>query len=338
MTLAQTLVTPQKVILPLVSLQWGPLVAGLSCFYRTWLIWRTTMPYRRQAGVRATPKRTNEQSTLFFLFLRTLLLDTGRLLLPGWELASRPFAHPRPSETGRTTAGPLPSGGCDQHRFLVDCSSPASLPLVRPTPSRRRLRRPQRHPPYQAQPACHIGWPSQCCAALCSSKGSDGRSEATNATLLQLSAIARLISCRVAPCHLVAASRTAGRGRSGAVIRVSSRSIIQNSALRGLWTGAQVAIGDFSGHGLWGHHISSQTHPPPLPGSPLAFPRASAAQSKQAYLAPRPVRVSLRSTENQGRIPSVNNTGSAVGHPPLAFAALRIQEGPETETTPAVTH
>lgn len=48
--------------------------------------------------------------------------------------------------------------------------------------------------------------------------------------------------------------------------------------------GAQVAIGDFSGHGLWGHHISSQAHPPPLPGSPLAFPRAFAAQSKQAHL------------------------------------------------------
>lgn len=31
---------------------------------------------------------------------------------------------------------------------------------------------------------------------------------------------------------------------------------------------------DFSGHGLWGHHISSQAHPPPLPGSPLPFPRA----------------------------------------------------------------
>lgn len=54
-------------------------------------------------------------------------------------------------------------------------------------------------------------------AMLCSSKGSDGRSEAMNATLLRLQAIARLISCRVTPCHPPSASRTAGRGRSGAV-------------------------------------------------------------------------------------------------------------------------
>lgn len=71
---------------------------------------------------------------LFFFFLRTLLLDTGRLLLPGWEFASTPFLRIRARlRQDGATAGPLPSGGCDQHRFLVDCSSPTSLPLVQPT-------------------------------------------------------------------------------------------------------------------------------------------------------------------------------------------------------------
>lgn len=214
--------------------------------------------------------------------------------------------------------------------------SPQSLRLVQPTSSSTEV----------ALPAgTHHSRPSLShrlfLALLCSSKGSDGRSEAMNATLLRLEAIARLISCRVTPHLLVSASRTAGPRRSGAIIRVSSRSVIQPG--EGSGRGCSGPSGLICGHGLWGHHISSQAHPQPLPGSPLAFPRAllhslnkrtwQDGRCESAWAAPR-----TAEPQNRRRTPRFNNTESAVGQLHQAFAALRIQEGPKTEAIPAVAH
>lgn len=227
----------------------------------------------------------NDHSFFFFFFFALSCSTRDGYYYQGGNSRRHHLRIRAPLRQDRATAGPLPSGGCDQHRFLVDCSSPTSLPLVQPTSSRRRFVLPAetvacRNTHHtKARPVTS----AVVLAMLCSSKGSDGRSEAMNATLLRLEAIARLISCRVTRCHLVSASRTAGRGRSGAIIRVSSRSTIQpccpRECLDCLACLACLGRGstghrDFSGHGLWGHHISSQAHPPPLPGSPLAFPRA----------------------------------------------------------------
>lgn len=174
---------------------------------------------------------------------------------------------------------------------------------------------------------------------LCSSKESDGMSEAMNATLLQLEAVARLISCRVTPCDLVSASSTAGRGRSGATIRVSSRSTIQPCCPReSLECPGRGSSGhrDFSGHGLWGHHISSQAHPPPLPGSPLPFPRALLHSLNKRTWQDGQCESDWQIAQNRSRISSRHQHGVSVGQLPLAFAALRIQEGPKTEAIPAV--
>lgn len=104
---------------------------------------------------------------------------------------------------------------------------------------------------------------------LCS-KGSDGESEAMNATLLQLRVIARLISCRATPCNLTSASHNAGCGRSGAYNHVSSR--FTSSLERALF-GTPVAIGTYRARTMETSHLvtgPSATRP----GSPLAFPRA----------------------------------------------------------------
>lgn len=150
-----------------------------------------------------------------------------------------PVAHPRPSKTGGATAGPLPSGGCDQHRFLVDCSSPASLPLVQPTSSRQRLCCLQAltTPSRASRGLSH----RLLLAMLCSSKGSDGRSEAMNATLLRLDTTARLISCRVTPLPpRLCITHCRPRAIRSHRLRFVT---VHNPALRGSGWGLQWAIG-----------------------------------------------------------------------------------------------
>lgn len=100
--------------------------------------------------------------SFFFFFLRTLLLDTGRLLLPGWELASTPFAHPRPSETGegycrsaavgRMRPAPLPGGLQLTHKSSSRATHIRSTEVCVACGDSCL----QKHSPYQS-PAGHIG-------------------------------------------------------------------------------------------------------------------------------------------------------------------------------------
>lgn len=201
--------------------------------------------------------------------------------------------------------------------LLVDCAAypavcpPASPPAVQPTSSRRRgCVAHQRHFRHSLPSrACHIGGSSQ---MLCSSKGSDGRSEAVkcNAALLQLEAFARPISCRVTPCYPVprlCITQLQAEGDQEPPFAFRHRP--SSSLLRGLTggpsggsSGPQLPQGhrDFSGHGHMGtsHLITG----PSATSSRIAvgFPACSAAESKQA--APgndEPVRVSLATARNR---------------------------------------
>lgn len=282
-------------------------MAGLSCFYRTWLIWRTTMPYRCQGGVRATSKSPDEQSTHFPPFFALSCLTRDGYYYRGGNSRQDHLRIRAPLSQAGLLQVRCRRADATKHRFLVDCSSPASLPLVRPTPSRQRLRRPQKALALPS-PAClshRLALPMLCSAVQQQRKRRKVRGNECNAPPAGRNRATNIVSgCTLPPRRCITHCRPrAIRSRHSRFLTVQNTEFSLERTL----DGAQVAIGDFSGHGLWGPHFSSQAHPPRLPGSPLAFPRASAAQSKQAYLAPRPVRVSLRSTENQGRIPSVNN-------------------------------
>lgn len=208
-------------------------MAGLSCFY-PWLIWSGGRSCPTDL-VRATTKQYRKQRTN--LFAVSCSTRDGYHYW-GWNSCQYHLRIRAPSETGRATAGSLPSGGCNLDRtdaLGVGCSSPASPPAVQPASSRRRLCFPQKkHLPFQASPVTSVGNRH---AVQQQSKRWKVRGNECNAALLRLEALARLISCRVTPCYLASASRTAGRGRSGA--HHSRFVTVNDPALRALW-------------GLWG--------------------------------------------------------------------------------------
>lgn len=162
------------------------------------MVWRAKLPYRLGLCHNQSIWQTKDQS------LRSLLLDTGRLSLLGWEFVSTPFANSRPSETGRATAAPLPSGGCawvglQLTRKSSCCATRIKSPkVVLPT---------KNHLPFRVSPVTSVGNRH---AVQQQRKRWKVRGNKSNAALLRLEALARLISCRVTPCYLASASRTAG--------------------------------------------------------------------------------------------------------------------------------
>lgn len=223
-------------------------MARLSCFY-PWLIW---------SGGRSCPTDLVRATTRQYGKRRTNLFAVSCSTRDGYHYwGGNSCQHHLRIRAPLRQVGllQLRCRRADATRKLpwVDCSSPASPHAVQPASSRRRLCCPQKTT-YHSESVLSHQWVID---MLCSSKGSDGRSEVINATQRSCGwkHSLRLISCRVTPCYLASASLTAGRGRSGA--HHSRFVTVNDPALRALWdsggwTGAPLAHRDFNGHGHMG--------------------------------------------------------------------------------------